>query len=240
MPLSIQQKKFVKSLHLKKNRTKHELFLVEGEKIVEELVESEIEVLGLFATKNWKGSFEGSITAVTEQELASISTLKTPNNVLAVARQRKQALGNNFAMPIIALDTIQDPGNLGTIIRTADWFGIQNIICSDTCVDIYNPKVVQATMGSIFRLNVLVVSLSDFFKENNQFQVYGAMLDGENCFEKKLNPQHAVLLMGNESAGINPKLYPFITKKITIPKFGHAESLNVSIATGILCSAFVR
>lgn len=240
MSLSIQQKKFVKSLHLKKNRTKHGLFLIEGGKIVDELLESEFEVLGLFATKNWKGSFAGSITEVTEKELAAISTLKTPNNVLAVAKQKKQCLGNNFSIPIIALDTIQDPGNLGTIIRTADWFGVQNIVCSESCVDIYNPKVVQATMGSIFRLNILVTSLTDFFKENNQLKVYGAMLDGENCFQKKLEPNHSVLLMGNESAGINPNLHPFIQEKITIPKFGHAESLNVSIATGILCAELLR
>ena len=240
MSLSIQQKKFIKSLHLKKNRAKHELFLIEGEKMVDELVESEFEVMGIFATSNWKGSFSGNITEVSDKELASISTLKTPNNVLAVAKQKKQYLSNNLAMPIIALDTIQDPGNLGTIIRTADWFGIKNIVCSESCVEIYNSKVVQATMGSIFRLNILITSLADFFKENNQLKVYGAMLNGENCFQKKLIPNNSVLLMGNESTGINPNLHQFIHEKIAIPKFGHAESLNVSIATGVLCAEFLR
>jgi len=240
MSLSIQQKKFVKALHLKKNRTKLGFFIAEGEKIVEELLNSDYEVLGLFATANWKGDFDGSITQVSEQELSAISTLKTPNCVLAVAKQKHQQLGNNFSMPIIALDTIQDPGNLGTIIRTADWFGIQNIVCSESCVDIYNPKVVQATMGSIFRLNVLVTSLADFFKENNQFCVYGALLEGENCFATRFQQSHTVLLMGNEGAGISSKLFPFISKKITIPKLGHAESLNVGIATGILCAEMTK
>lgn len=240
MSLSNQQKKFVKSLQLKKNRIKYNLFLVEGEKIVEELLNSDFEVVGVFATKDWSGSFVGSLTEVSEQELASISTLKTPNNVLAVAKQKQQQLSNNFSKPIIALDTIQDPGNLGTIIRTADWFGINNIICSESCVDMYNPKVVQATMGSIFRLNIVFTSLADFFKENKHLQVYGALLDGKNCYATTLHPDNSVLLMGNESVGINPKLFPYIHEKITIPKFGHAESLNVSIATGILCAEFVK
>ena len=240
MSLSNQQKKFVKSLQLKKNRIKYNLFLVEGEKIVEELLNSDFEVVGVFATKNWNGSFVGSLTEVSEQELASISTLKTPNNVLAVAKQKQQQLSNNFSKPIIALDTIQDPGNLGTIIRTADWFGINNIVCSESCVEMYNPKVVQATMGSIFRLNIVFTSLVDFFKENEHLQVYGALLDGKNCFTTTLRADNSVLLMGNESVGINPKLFPYIHEKISIPKFGHAESLNVAIATSILCAEFVK
>ena len=151
------------------------------------------------------------------------------------------ALGKVLSPEVVMeFDDIQDPGNFGTIIRTADWFGITNIICSEDCVEVYNPKVIQATMGSLFRVNVFYTNLGTFFSKNSDLTVYGALLDGDNVCQQKLKSKGSVLLMGNESNGISQKLIPFVTKKITIPKFGKAESLNVATATAILCYEYRR
>ena len=239
--LSINQKKFVNSLAQKKYRTEQGLFIVEGIKMVEELFQSDYEVSDVYATSFWiENNQDKACNEVSEKELKSISSLKNPNEVLAVVKQKKQQLIDISTQLNVCLDKDQDPGNLGTIIRTADWFGIQNIICSDDSVDVYNPKVLQATMGSFFRMNIVYTNLSVFFSENNGLTVYGALLDGDNVYKKELNSEGAVLLMGNESKGVSKELIPFITEKLLIPNYGKAESLNVATATAVLCSEFKR
>ncbi|MDG1475917.1 MAG: RNA methyltransferase [Vicingaceae bacterium] len=239
--ISINQKKFVNSLKQKKFRTERNLFVVEGIKLVEELLQSDYEISAIYATSIWiERNSELECFEVSEKELQSISSLKTANEVLAVVKQKEFQLIDVSSQLNIALDKLQDPGNLGTIIRTADWFGVQNIICSEDSVDVYNPKVLQATMGSFFRVNIVYLSLSEFFSNNKGLTVYGALLDGENVYQKELKSKDSVLLMGNESKGISEELKPFIKEKISIPNYGKAESLNVATATAILCSEFVR
>lgn len=239
--ISASQKKFVNSLKQKKFRTQYNSFLVEGVKMIDELFQYDYEVESIFATRSWIENNSGiDCTEVSEKELKSISSLKTPNEVLAVVKQKENQLVDVSTQLTIALDFIQDPGNLGTIIRTADWFNIQNIICSEDAVDVYNPKVMQATMGSFFRLNIVYTSLTEFFSKNDDLTVYGAVLDGDSVYDEQLNSTGTVLLMGNESKGISEELLPFITDKISIPKFGGAESLNVATATAILCSEYKR
>jgi TrmH family RNA methyltransferase len=235
--LSINQKKYINSLQQKKFRAQHGTFLVEGEKMVEELIQSNFEIEHVFVVKGVQVN-GCEATEISEKEMKSISALSTPNNFLAVAKQKKQQVNLTETNLVLVLDNIKDPGNLGTIIRTADWFGINTIVCSNECVDVYNPKVVQATMGSIFRANVLYVNLVEFLQQNKSVPVYGALLEGENIYKKPIQNKKAFLLMGSESFGISKELTPFITNKIMIPKFGGAESLNVAVATGILCSAY--
>ena len=239
--ISINQKKYVNSLKQKKFRTEHNSFIIEGVKMVEELIQTDYKVEAIFATMSWMEENPSiDCVEVSEKELSQISALKTPNQVLAVVKQRETSLNDISNQLTIALDKIQDPGNLGTIIRTADWFGITNVVCSEDTVDIYNPKVMQATMGSFFRVHFIYTDLKEFFTKNVGFTIYGALLEGENVYEVELKSKEAVLLMGNESQGISDELIPFITDKISIPKAGGAESLNVSIATAILCSEFTR
>jgi len=235
--LSINEKKFVNSLKQKKNRTVNNSFVVEGVKMLEELLNSNYEIQQLFALDSWvENNSTINCTRVTEKELKSISSLVTPNEVLAIVKQ-KENQHTDFSLKLtIALDSIQDPGNLGSIIRTADWFGVKNIVCSMNSVDIYNSKVIQATMGSFFRVNVIFKDLTVFFTKNDHLTVYGALLEGENIYQKEIDTKGLVLLLGNESKGISDELLPFITEKISIPKFGKAESLNVATATAILCS----
>jgi len=239
--ISINQKKLVSSLKQKKFRTELKLFVVEGVKLLDELLQSSYEVSAIYATKKWAESNPSiQCTEISEKELKSISSLKSPNEVLAVVKQKAVVLDDMYSQLNIALDKVRDPGNFGTIIRTADWFGIQNIICSADSVDLYNPKVLQATMGSFFRMNVIATDLVAFFTVNKELKIYGALLDGENVYEKTLNPKGAVLLMGNESKGISDELKPFINESILIPNFGQAESLNVATATAIFCSEYMR
>ena len=235
--LSINQRKYINSLQQKKFRAQHGTFLVEGEKMVEELIQSNFEIEHVFVVKGCQINGFESIE-ISEKEMKYISALSTPSNFLAVAKQKQQQVDLSKTNLVLVLDNIKDPGNLGTIIRTADWFGINSIVCSNECVDVYNPKVVQATMGSIFRANVLYVNLVEFFQKNKSIPVYGALLEGENVYEKPIQDKKAFLLRGSESFGISKELTSFITNKIMIPKFGGAESLNVSVATGILCSAY--
>lgn len=239
--LSISQKKFVNSLKQKKFRTERSLFVVEGIKLIEELLQSDYEISAIYATSIWmEKNPKIECSEVSDKELKSISSLTTPNEVLAVVKQKEPQLIDVSNQLNIALDKLQDPGNFGTIIRTADWFGVQNIICSNDSVDVYNPKVLQATMGSFFRMNIIYTDLPKFFSENKTLTVYGALLDGENVYQKELKSKGSVLLMGNESKGISEELKPFIKKKVLIPNFGKAESLNVATATAILCSEFKR
>jgi TrmH family RNA methyltransferase len=253
--LSKNQIKFITSLKQKKFREEHQLFIAEGIKMVSELINSDIEVKQVYATSDFlrNNKIENNIERfeIKANELERLSALFTPNEVLAVCQiPAYELISENLKDKLtLVLDNIQDPGNLGTIIRIADWFGIENIICSITTADIYNPKVVQATMGSIARIKVHYTDLVILFQEltnNEQQSIYGALLEGENIYSKKLS-ENAFIIIGNESQGISEKLLPFITDKISIPSFSHfksmkgeAESLNAAVATSIICSEFRR
>lgn len=238
--LSKNKIKWIRSLHLKKNRDELGLYIVEGEKMVLEALEFCADSIKFIAyTKDFpisSGSFEAF--EVTEIELTQISTLKTPNKAFAILHQNKTNSHITSPNLIIALDGIQDPGNLGTIMRIADWFGIHEIVCSKITVDCYNPKVVQSSMGAIFRVKMHYTDLNNWISKSS-LPVYGALLEGENVYKKK-ELTHGILLMGNEGSGISTSLLPLITDPISIPRFGQAESLNVSVACGILVSEFVR
>ena len=184
--------------------------------------------------------FSEVVVEVSQKDLQKISSLKTANTALAVFQQPKQVeLSENGLQ--VALDSVRDPGNLGTIIRLCHWFGVQHLVCSLDTVDCFNPKVVQATMGSIGRVSVHYVDLSEYLQQT-KLPVYAAVMEGENVYTSQL-PQHALLVMGNEASGISESLAPFLGYKITIPQFSKnntAESLNVATATGILLSEFRR
>ncbi|GGG53104.1 RNA methyltransferase [Croceivirga lutea] len=235
------QLKLVKSLHQKKYRNQHELFFVEGFKLVNELLRSGFTLEFLCATKENIELFStvSSVYEITEGDLRKISALKNPNGILAVFKMaKKQILTENSW--VLALDAVQDPGNLGTIIRLCDWFGIQNLVCSLDTVDCYNPKVLQATMGSIARVAITYVDLSVFLSKT-KLPVFGAFMKGQSVYTQDFTSA-GILVMGNEANGISKELEKLITQKITIPQFGKqtAESLNVAMATGILLNEIRR
>jgi TrmH family RNA methyltransferase len=234
------QIKYIRGLSLKKNRVKAECFIVEGEKCLAELLNSSFEVVELFALKDWidenKAVFD-KVQAVNLKELERISNLKSPNKVLAVVKMRKQETIQQKSAVTLVLDDINDPGNLGTIIRMCDWFGVKQIICSNDTVDIYNPKVVQSTMGSLFRTHVMYCDLSAYLAKVTT-PVYGAYMHGENVKDIKINNK-AHLVMGNEANGISEKVEKYISKKVAIKNIeANAESLNVAVATSILLHKF--
>ncbi len=239
--LSKNKIKWLRSLHSKKSRDSENAYILEGEKMVLEAIQFKPEDLIFIAyTKGFIfPTLSNSIETieVSEKELTQISTLKTPNKAFAVLKKstNESEIKNGL---IIALDNVQDPGNLGTILRIADWFGIDSIICSSDTVDCYNPKVVQASMGAILRIDVQYV---DLFQTLSKYKgkIYGAVLGGKNMYTSDLQFE-GILLMGNEGKGISPEIQQLITEPISIPGFGHAESLNVSIATGILVAEFCR
>lgn len=253
--LSKNQISFVNSLKQKKFREEHLLFIAEGTKIVPELLASDIVVKQIYASSEFlkKTNIPAGVERfeIKLNELDRISSLSTPNEVLAVCEIPVRSFdGNTFKDKLtLVLDDIKDPGNLGTIIRIADWFGIENIICSNDTADSFNPKVIQATMGSIARINVHYTVLRDFFQKqttNNKQPVFGALLQGENIYSKQL-PTAGFIVIGNESRGISQEIQQLITDKINIPSFSHfkqnsgeAESLNAAIATAIICSEFRR
>jgi TrmH family RNA methyltransferase len=246
----------VLSLKDKKGRESRGLYCCEGEKLVAELFLSGFLPHKLFATREWLDASnilndkDFTIEVVTASELKKISSLSTPNEVLALVRipERTLSLDHLKHQLTLVLDTIQDPGNLGTILRIADWFGIKTIICSEGTADVYNSKVVQATMGSIFRTEVYYEKLGDFFLRAQQelkLPVYGAFLDGSSIYKMPLH-KHGLIVMGNESKGISSDIETFVTHKITIPPYtshsvnANAESLNVGVATAIICAEFRR
>lgn len=228
--LSKNQIKFIKSLKQKKFRLQHQLFVVEGEKIVNDFLNSDWKIEQIYATKEW----EGDAVEVSIKELERISSLKTPNKVLAIIKipKRKSVISGNL---VLALDAIKDPGNLGTIIRLADWFGIQHIICSQNCVELYNPKVVQATMGSICRIQVQYLNLKATLENMTDYKICAAVMDGKSVFSLKKSEKR-IVLMGSESHGISTELLELAHQKVTIPKSenSQAESLNVANACGII------
>lgn len=240
--ISKQQIKSIRSLHQKKYRDEAGLFIAEGPKVVSDLAGSKFRVKEVFAIKGFElpAVERAVIREVSERELESISALSTPNQVLAVCEMPdvKADISVLKHELVLALDDIRDPGNLGTIIRIADWFGIHHILCSESCVDVFGPKVIQSTMGSIARVNVYYEDLNVALKKFKD--IYAAVLDGENIYSQKL-PARGIVLIGNESKGVSEKLLKLVTHKISIPKFSSgADSLNAAIATAVICSEFKR
>ena len=229
------QIKFIKSLSLKKNRIKEQLFIAEGEKVVSELLKSDFEIKNIYATKEWKVRND-NITQISNAELQRISNLKSPNKVLAVVQFKNHKIIKHDGITLV-LDEINDPGNLGTIIRMCDWFGVKQIICSKNTVDIFNPKVVQSAMGSTFRVQVNYTDLENYLSDIKT-PIYGAFMHGKNLKEVKI-PKSAHLVMGNEANGISAEINKLITDKVAIKNIGKsAESLNVAVATSILLHVF--
>lgn len=244
--LSKSQISFLKSLQQKKIRKAHGVFLAEGIKSITEFVKSDYKIetiyhTPVFSPKLLNLSQKINFEEVSATDLAKFSSLTTPQEVIALIKipawpaLETKILQQSFS---IVLDGIQDPGNLGTIIRTADWFGIKNIICSEDTVDAYNAKVVQATMGSLARIHVHYVNLIDLLKHTN-LPVFGALLNGENIYKTDFGTQ-GLIVMGNEGNGIRPEIQALIQKPVTIPLLGKAESLNVAIATAVFCSEISR
>jgi len=239
--VSKNQIKLITSLRLKKYREKHKLFLAEGTKVIDELYHAGIKFYEIFSTEKLPNIPEHLITRVTGTELQKISNLKTPNTVVAILHipEEKRLVISGWTL---MLDDVRDPGNLGTIIRLCDWFGIENLVCSLTTVDGYNSKVVQATMGSLARVNLYYRDLEEFLKENKSIKVYGAFMDGNNVY-KTTFPDKGILIMGNEANGISPAIDKWISNRVSIPQFGthqETESLNVATATAILLSELHR
>jgi TrmH family RNA methyltransferase len=234
------QAKDIQSLGQKKQRDKLGLFIAEGPKIVTELLQTSA-VQQIYALKEWiednnQRLKHVEVVEVSLAELEKISQLTTPNNVLAVLKKfdEKPFIETKGRLTLV-LDTIQDPGNMGTIIRTADWFGVDQIVCNENCADIYNPKVVQSTMGSIARVKVLYTDLQQWLASQEPVNIYAALLNGNDVTAmQKLN--EGIIVIGNESKGISDEVLKLVSAKITIPQKGKAESLNAAVATGIILS----
>lgn len=239
--VSKNQIKLITSLQQKKYRKQEQLFIAEGIKVVQELLFSNFELLYLFTTKqDFLDVSKDKVHAITDSELKKISALANPNTCLAVFKMPNPKEWNEKGL-ILALDDVRDPGNLGTIIRLCDWFGIETLFCSEESVDIYNPKVVQATMGSISRVNIVYGDLELFLKESS-LPVFGTFMDGNNIYQEKL-PKEGIIVMGNEANGISPSVEKLVSQRIAIPRFGNlqlTESLNVATATAIILSEFKR
>jgi len=253
--LSSNQVKHINSLKQKKFREIYRQFLAEGSKLVKEILESQYKVLNVYAIADWLKQNEDillsnqvSFVEVSLGEMERITALSSPSPALAVAEIPEMTgpptLINDL---VLALDDIRDPGNLGTIIRIADWFGIKTIICSESSVDLYNPKVMQATMGSAFRINIFYTDLKKFLSSlSPEVKIYGTFAQGDSIYSTPLEKQ-GIIIIGNESSGISNEISLKVTDRISIPAYikdsrhtDHAESLNASIATAIICSEFRR
>jgi TrmH family RNA methyltransferase len=244
--LSKSQISFIKSLHQKKYRKENGIFIIEGIKSITEFLNSDYQIHSIYSTPQSKSALplinaNINLFEVTDTELEKISTLQTPQGILALVHiPVKTAIDqlrirNQFSL---VLDDVQDPGNFGTIIRTADWFGIKNVICSENTVEAYNPKTVQSTMGSLCRVNIVYTSLIPFLTET-KLPIFGALLDGENIYKTKWGKE-GLILLGNEGHGISKALIEKINVAVTIPRFGKAESLNVAVSAAIFCSEISR
>ena len=233
------QTKLITSLRQKKYRDQTGLFIAEGPKVIAELLAEGLTLQSFFSTNSFEITAENHFQ-VTEAELKKISFLKTANTSVAVFEIPEPRLLQDKGL-IVALDAVRDPGNLGTIIRLCDWFGVQQLICSEDTTDCFNPKVVQATMGSLARVQVHYISLSEYL-DRTALPVFGGFMDGKNVYSEKL-PKDGIVVMGNEANGISGAILQKITHKISIPRFGESqktESLNVATATAILLSEFRR
>lgn len=229
--------KDIQSLGLKKHREETGLFVAEGPKVVAELLAvAPDKIRQVFALADWAGNQPG-VQTITEAELEKISSLKTPNQVVAVMEQWESEEPDATGF-MLYLDAVQDPGNFGTILRIADWFGVKDVVCSVGCADVYNPKVVQATMASIARVNVWY-DRSDQWLQKQSAPVYAATLHGEDLSSFPI-VDVGILMIGNESKGIRPDLLALATKPVTIPRKGGAESLNAAVATGIILSHLLK
>jgi TrmH family RNA methyltransferase len=238
--VSKNQIKLINSLQQKKFRKLHNLFIAEGKKVIQELIDANFSLGHLFVTKTDLFDKKHAATLISDSELKKISALTSANDCLAVFKIKEYSSSTNSGLEL-ALDNIKDPGNMGTIIRLCDWFGISKIICTEETVDIYNPKVVQATMGSLARVQVEYTNLTAYLKATD-LEIFGTFMDGENIYKKEL-PTSGLLVMGNEANGISSEIEKLITQKIAIPRFGNlqqTESLNVATATAIFLSEFKR
>lgn len=252
--LSKNKVRFIISLQKKKIREEYKLYIIEGDKIVKEFISAGMPIKSLIAKPEFiSGLPKEDLKIINEtepvsyEELKQISGLKTPHNALAVVCMPGDEISQAKLMKeqCVALDCIQDPGNLGTIIRAAVWFGIRNIICSEDCVDVYNPKVIQASMGAIIHVRVLYTDLKKFLiaARKKKLPVYGTLLDGESIYSQELGNK-GIILLGNESKGISDNLVPYIDHKLMIPKFSDKtlgiDSLNAGMAASVIFSEFAR
>ncbi len=237
--VSKSQIKLITSLQQKKYRNKFELFVAEGPKVINELIAAKLQIHSLYTTVN--GLFKSEkAQIITEKEIEKISFLKNANNSVAVFKIPNKTILAEDGLTVV-LDSIRDPGNLGTIIRLCDWFNVSNLVCSKDTVDCFNPKVVQATMGSIARVNVVYTTIDDYLIDSED-PIYVGVMDGENIYKEKL-PEKGIIVLGNEANGISEEILKLATHKIAIPQFGEkkeTESLNVATATAILLSEFKR
>ncbi|OYT17329.1 MAG: RNA methyltransferase [Bacteroidetes bacterium 4572_77] len=248
MQITKAEIKLINALKKSHGRKKHQAFLVEGLKMVEELLATPIEILLLVAIPEWESENKKYISlpfyrSIEERELQKLSSFTSSNQLIAVARLPKtkpfEVLDSDL---ILALDTIQDPGNLGTIIRTADWFGVKKIVCSKETADIFNMKVVQSSMGSVFRMHLYYTDLLPFLEEHSSSHtIYGSLLSGENMYSQTLKSS-GIVVIGNESKGISPEVQKLISKGIYIPRASHskAESLNAAIACSVILAEFCK
>ncbi len=251
--LSKNKQKFILSLKRKKVRDQYQVFIAEGEKLIKDLLIAKIDTYFIVCTNDWLINNRNLITSnieiitCTREEIKKISGLKNPSSVLGIFKQKNKelnlaALRNELSL---FLDDIQDPGNLGTIIRLADWFGIKNIICTTGCADVYNTKTIQSTMGAISRVNVTYTNAETFLNEYSALKlpVYGTLLDGTNVYKQSIT-ENGLIVMGNEGKGISSEVKKYITHKLLIPSYPigipTSESLNVSVATAIICAEFRR
>jgi RNA methyltransferase, TrmH family len=238
--------KYINSLQNKKYRKIEHAFVVEGLKNVVELLKSDYVVLRLFSTAAYQHELQNlckhglQVEVLAESELLKIGTLENNQSTLAIAKVKEESgLKEVFEQKLtVVLDNINDPGNLGTIIRLADWYGIKHVVCSPETVDFYNPKVVQASKGSFTRVRPHYVSLNDFFSKNPKTPVYAACMEGKPIYGLQ-KPNSAILVLGNEANGISEEVLSFAQNRITIPRIGGAESLNVGVAAGILMDRFL-
>ena len=238
--VSKNQIKLINSLQQKKYRKLHNLFIAEGKKVIQELLDAQFSLAYLFVTKTDLFDTNPAATLISDSELKKITALTTANDCLAVFEIKETAFKPTSGLEL-ALDNIKDPGNMGTIIRLCDWFGISKIVCTEETVDMYNPKVVQATMGSLARVQVEYTNLATYLKATDK-EIFGTFMDGENIYKKEL-PSNGILVMGNEANGISEEIEQLVTQKISIPRFGNlqqTESLNVATATAIFLSEFKR
>ena len=235
--ISKNQIKFVRQLEQKKYRKKEGLFVAEGPKVVGDLLRAGFKAHTIFATSEWESQGQ-TFQEVSDEELRRVSFLQHPQRVLALFFIPTESVPSVSSLSL-ALDDVQDPGNLGTIIRIADWFGIDTIYCSENTADAWSPKVVQATMGSIARVNIIYTDLQELISKA-QVPVYGTLLDGQDIYTKELSKE-GIIVMGNEGNGISAPIRKLINRRLLIPQFHEGpESLNVAIATAITCSEFRR
>lgn len=243
--LSKNDIKRIRSLSDKKERQQQGLFIAEGDKTCRDIIGSKIRINSIYATADWLEQYtqimpEGcECVVLTQKELEKLSRHNAPQQAILLAHIPENALNLETDSLTLVLDNLQDPGNLGTIIRTADWYGIQNIFCSSDTVDAYNPKVVDSTMGSIGRVNIVYGDIAELLQKHKNIQVYGALLNGESVYTAPLQTP-AFLIIGNEGKGISKEIMHLINRPLHIPGKGGAESLNAAVATAILCDHFAQ